>query len=93
MFNAISSAIASKLVALRTTPGAVGVLIDTSGMLLVPITFWITVVTAPLRMQWAHGYSGCSGVLSIGSQVGARSVASLPSISPLRIAVIGRQNR
>ena len=61
-------------------------------MSLEPITFWITVVTAPLRMQWAHGYSGCSGVLSSGSQVASRSVLSLPSMSPLRIAVIGRQN-
>src|SRR5260221_13031108 len=43
-------------------------------------------------MQWAHGYSGCIGVLAIGCQVASRSVASLPSISSLRMAVIGRQN-
>ena len=43
-------------------------------------------------MQCAHGYSGCIGVLSIGCHVASRSVAELPSISPLRIAVIGRQN-
>ena len=48
------------------TPGAVGVLMATSGMSVVPSTFAMTVVTAPLTMQWAQGYSGCNGVLSIG---------------------------
>ena len=43
-------------------------------------------------MQCAQGYSGCIGVASIGCQVATRSVAVLPSMSPLRIAVIGRQN-
>src|SRR5262250_3447036 len=42
-------------------------------------------------MQWAHGYSGCIGVSMNGVQLGSRSVASLPSRSPLRMAVIGRQ--
>jgi hypothetical protein len=48
--------------------------------------------TAVLMMQWAHGYSGCIGVLSIGCHVASRSVAGLSSLSPLRIAVMGRQN-
>src|SRR5216117_3939165 len=42
-------------------------------------------------MQWAHGYSGCIGVSMNGVQLGSRSVASLPSTSPLRMAVTGRQ--
>src|SRR4030095_3629820 len=42
-------------------------------------------------MQWAHGYSGCMGVSMNGVQLGSRSVASLPSRSPLRIAVTGRE--
>src|SRR5499425_2757366 len=42
-------------------------------------------------MQWAHGYSGCIGVSMNGVQLGSRSVASLPSASPLRMAVTGRQ--
>jgi len=42
-------------------------------------------------MQWAHGYSGCIGVSMNGAQLASRSVASLPSRSPLRMAVIGRQ--
>ena len=39
----------------------------------------------------SDGYSGCIGVSFNGVQVGSRSVASLPSMSPLRIAVTGRQ--
>src|SRR4029450_5897962 len=38
-----------------------------------------------------EGYSGCIGVVFSGCQPASRSVASLPSWSPLRIAVIGRQ--
>jgi hypothetical protein len=37
------------------------------------------------------GYSGCSGVGLNEVQPASRSVASLPSWSPLRIAVTGRQ--
>ena len=44
-----------------------------------------------LAMQCAQGYSGCIGVSSIGCQVASRSVAGLPSMSPLRMAVTGRQ--
>ena len=38
-----------------------------------------------------EGYSGCIGVAFGGVQPASRSVASLPSWSPLRIAVTGRQ--
>jgi len=51
-----------------------------------------TAPTAADSMQWAHGYSGCIGVSMNGSQEASRSVASLPSMSPLRMAVIGLQN-
>ena len=39
----------------------------------------------------AQGYSGCIGVSMNGVHEASRSVASLPSWSPFRIAVIGRQ--
>src|ERR1700704_4214633 len=74
------------------TPGAVGLVMATSGMSAVPSTASMAEATAPLMMQCAHGYSGCIGVLSIGCHVASRSVAALPSMSPLRMAVIGRQN-
>ena len=45
----------------------------------------------PDTMQWAHGYSGCMGVSMKGVHPASRSVASLPSVSPLRMAVTGRQ--
>src|SRR5947207_9326707 len=64
----------------------------TSGMSAVPSIASMALATPELMMQWAHGYSGCMGVLPIGCHVASRSVASLPSMSPLRIAVIGRQN-
>src|SRR5712675_1918730 len=73
------------------TPGAVGLVMLTSGISAVPSAASTAAATAPLTMQCAHGYSGCIGVLSIGCQVASRSVAGLSSISPLRIAVIGRQ--
>src|SRR5262249_5827575 len=39
------------------------------------------------------GYSGWDGVTMNGDQVGSGSVAELPSVSPSRMAVTGRQNR
>ena len=47
--------------------------------------------TAPALMQCAHGYSGCIGMSIRGSQPASSVVASLPSMSPFRIAVSGRQ--
>src|SRR5436305_2254050 len=89
---AISSANAFMLVQRCVTPGAVGLVIAISGTSVLPSAASTTDATVPLRMQCAHGYSGCIGVLSIGCQLASRAVAGLPSISPLRIAVIGRQN-
>src|SRR5258707_9121611 len=88
---ATSSARPTVLVQRWVTPGAVGLVIATSGMSSVPSTALTTPATLPLRMQWAQGYSGCVGVSPSGCQVASRSVAGLPSISPLRIAVTGRQ--
>jgi hypothetical protein len=45
----------------------------------------------PATIAACDGYSGCIGVAFDGVQPASRSVASLPSISPLRIAVTGRQ--
>src|SRR5262245_50727556 len=58
----------------------------------VPSIASIAAATVELTRQCAHGYSGCIGVLSIGCHAASRSVVALPSISPLRIAVTGRQN-
>src|SRR6266511_3844484 len=88
---ATSSVKAAMLVHRWVTPGAVGLVIAISGMSTVPSAPLTTPATLPLRAQWAHGYSGCIGVTAIGCQVASRSVAGLPSISPLRIAVMGRQ--
>ena len=46
-----------------------------------------TAQTVAETMQCAHGYSGCIGVSMNGIRDGSRSAASLPSMSPLRIAV------
>ena len=73
------------------TPGAIGLVTGISGMSSVPNVVLMTPAMLPLRMQCAHGYSGCIGVLSIGCQVASRSVAGLSSTSPLRMAVMGRQ--
>ena len=70
--------------------GAVG-LVSVSSPTASPATLRRTVETAPDVMQWAQGYSGCIGVSMNGIQDALRSVASLPSLSPFLIAVIGRQ--
>src|SRR5262245_30883060 len=74
-----------------TTPGTAALVIAMTGTSPVPSSASSTAPTAAAEMQCAHGYSGCSGGSSGGSQVGAASVASLPSMSARRIAVIGRQ--
>src|SRR6266850_7976707 len=55
-----------------------------------------TKAAEPLTVEWPDGYSGWAGVpagkkSSQGTQVGSGSVPALPSASPPRIAVIGRQ--
>ena len=78
-------------VQLRVAPFAVSLVVVKVGMGPAPISACSTVPTALETMQCAHGYSGCIGVSMNGIQPGSRSVASLPSMSPLRIAVTGRQ--
>src|ERR1700675_2673987 len=51
---------------------------------------------APLTVEWPDGYSGWAGVpvgkkSSQGTRLGSGSVPAFPSVSPKRIAVIGRQ--
>src|SRR5262245_35280696 len=75
-----------------TTPGTAALVIATTGTSPAPSKASSTPPTAADEMQCAQGYSGCSGVSSSGNHSGAASVASLPSISARRIAVIGRQN-
>src|SRR6185503_2801027 len=75
-----------------TTPGTAALVIEITGTSPVPNSASSTAPTAADEMQCAHGYSGCSGVSSSGNHSGTASVASLPSMSARRIAVIGRQN-
>src|SRR5438552_11248005 len=75
----------------RTAPPAVELAELKVGVAPLPSSAWSTAPSEADTMQWAHGYSGCMGVSMNGVQLGSRSVASLPSTSPLRMAVIGRQ--
>src|SRR5438093_5551265 len=79
------------LVQVRTAPPAVGLAALSFGIAPPPISASSTAPSDADTMQWAHGYSGCIGVSMNGAQPASRSVASLPSASPFRIAVIGRQ--
>ena len=54
---------------------------------------WITIPAAGVMHECALGYSGWFGVAgSNGDHAGSPIVAALPSVSPARTAVIGRQN-
>src|SRR5262245_65132029 len=86
-----SSVKAFAVVQRRTTPGAVGLVIETSTGSPGPNSPSSTAAIAAEVMQWAHGYSGCNGVLMSGSQSGTRLTAPPPCMSPFRMAVIGRQ--
>ena len=55
------------------------------------ITNSIIPTATPQTIVACDGYSGCIGVAFSGTHPASRSVASLSSMSPLRIAVIGRQ--
>src|SRR5882762_11138435 len=75
----------------RTAPPAVELAELSFGVGPPPISASSTAPSDADTMQCAHGYSGCMGVSMNGVQAASRSVASWPSLSPLRIAVIGRQ--
>jgi hypothetical protein len=51
----------------------------------------IVCATAAVAHACPDGYSGKFGVTASGSHVGSASVDGFPSVSPPRIAVIGRQ--
>src|SRR6184192_2419587 len=70
---ATSSVNAVMLVQRWVTPGAVGLVIAISGISSLPSAVLTTPATLPLRMQCAHGYSGCIGVSAIGCQAASRS--------------------
>lgn len=70
-------------------PGAVGLVVLSTGYGRPRPSALSTVATVSARMQCAQGYSGCNGVSIGGDQVTSRSVPSCPSMSPLRIAVLG----
>jgi hypothetical protein len=58
----------------------------------VPRNLEMTSPPAGVTQAWALGYSGWLGVpASSVDHVGSPIVASLPSVSPARMAVIGRQ--
>jgi len=75
----------------RVTPGAVGLVMLIVDTRPVPNSASSTAPTAAALTQCAHGYSGCIGVSTSGNHAGSWAVASLPSMSPLRMAVTGRQ--
>ena len=81
----------STLDQVRTAPPAVELAELSFGTGPVPISATSTAPRADDTMQWAHGYSGCMGVSMNGVQPGSATVASFPSSSPLRMAVIGCQ--
>src|SRR5262245_8656012 len=56
-----------------------------------PNTHSRTPTAVPEMIAACDGYSGCIGVSLNEVHPASRSVASLPSWSPLRIAVTGRQ--
>ncbi len=72
-------------------PPAEGLAVSSGGIAPPAASASRTAPTAAATMQCAQGYSGCSGVSMNGIHAGSRSVASFPSLSPLRIAVTGRQ--
>src|SRR5882724_6665084 len=73
------------------TPGAVALVIEICATAAFPNCASSTSPTAAAAMQCAQGYSGCIGVSTRGTHPVSATVASLPSRSPFRIAVIGRQ--
>src|SRR5688572_26089835 len=75
----------------RWKPGFVGLVATISAAGLSPNISISTVAIALLLVECPETYSGCGGVGNSGAQSGSASVRSLPSLSPLRIAVRGRQ--
>src|SRR5262245_23468215 len=75
----------------RSKPGFVGLVATTGVPSSSPNRSFRTVAIALLFVEWPDKYSGCCGVGKSGVQAGSPSVRTLPSSSPFRMAVIGRQ--
>src|SRR5215467_2063502 len=87
---ATSSTKSATLFHVCVTLPAVSLEEESVGIGLLPISASITAPSALADTQWAHGYSGCIGVVMSGVQPTSCMRAWFPH--PLRIAVIGRQN-
>src|SRR5256885_2950980 len=75
----------------RTWPSRVGLVDESLGTAVLPSSAMRTAPIAPDDTQWAHGYSGCIGVLMKGVHPASATIALFPLIWPLRMAVTGRQ--
>src|SRR5215470_7591055 len=92
--SAISAVAAEKLGKERVVPGRISE-VSVNGVLS-PNAAARMEAAAPLTVEWPDGYSGCAGVpggkkSSHGVHAGSGSVLGLLSVSPARMAVIGRQ--
>src|SRR5215831_8558465 len=92
--SAISSVAAEKLGKERVVPGRISE-VSVNGVLSPNAAARID-AAAPLTVEWPDGYSGWAGVpggkaSSHGVHPVSGSVLALPSVSPRRIAVMGRQ--
>src|SRR5262252_6168502 len=85
-----SSTKSTALFHVRVTPPAVGLEVESVSIGLLPSSASMTAASALADTQWAHGYSGCIGVVMNGVQPTSCMRDWFPP--PLRIAVIGRQN-
>ena len=89
--SATSRVNSSSRVQRRTAPLAVGLLVLSTGSAAPARSASSTTAMLTASVLCALGYSGCIGVSTSGDHAASGCVASLPSMSPLRIAVTGRQ--
>src|SRR5262252_6230052 len=92
--SAISAVAAEKLGKERVVPGRISE-VNVIGVLSPKMAASID-AAEPLTVEWPDGYSGWGGVpggkaSSQGVHPGSGSVLAFPSVSPRRIAVMGRQ--
>src|SRR5688572_7348653 len=85
----LSSAACENEVKLRDAPGRSSENV-VNGILSDPKKTASTTAPAPLNVLCPDVYSGNGGVAKSGSHAASFSVASFPSVSPLRIAAMGR---
>src|SRR4029077_20272626 len=92
--SAISATTAEKLGNDRVVPGRISDVIETA--VLSPNSAARMYAAEQLTVEWPDGYSGCAGVpdgkaSNHGVHPASGSVLAFPSVSPRRIAVMGRQ--